>query len=63
LQFSVISLMTESGTPGAAVTAMGAARATTSVASAVFIGLEEHPQGLALKKYCGIIYQANRTDR
>jgi len=39
----VIWLITESGTPGEAVTATGAARATTSVASAVFIGLKEHP--------------------
>ena len=46
--------MTVSGTPGAAVTAMGAARATTSVASAVFIGLKKHPQFLAAKKRCGI---------
>tara|TARA_B100000497_G_scaffold27405_1_gene32216 strand:- start:349 stop:534 length:186 start_codon:yes stop_codon:yes gene_type:complete len=52
--------MTESGTPGAAVTAMGAARATTSVASAVFIGLKKHPQCLAAKKHCGIIEKAKR---
>ena len=37
---------------------MGAARATTSVASAVFIGLKKHPQCLAAKKHCGIIEKA-----
>ena len=52
--------MTESGTPGAAETAIGAARATMSVASAVFIGIEEHPLCLALKKHCGIIYEVKR---
>lgn len=35
--------MADSGTPGEAETAMGAARATMSVASAVFIGMKEHP--------------------
>ena len=31
-----------------------------SVASAVFIVLKEHPQGLARKKLCGIIYEVKR---
>jgi len=62
LQFWVKWLRTESGTPGEAVTAMGATRATTSVVSADFIEFEEHSQCLAPKKRCGMTLQAKRAD-